>query len=200
MNLKSMIPFLDEEELHELCQKVSLSPTGEYQGVTMMSLLPFVEEEDVDRMMLAALKQNKPVDSFYPFASEKGLHQLVDQFLAGSPLENPIRLLPFLEEEDLQRIAEKIAKESGSYQGLRWSSLLPFMDEGSIDELFLLALQKEDARISVIVPFASDAALHQAVRLYLQGAIKEESMNAIYSFLDDEDLHLLFKAALHEAL
>ena len=83
MNLKSMIPFIDEEELHELCQKVSLSPIGEYQGVTMSSLLPFVEEEDVDQMMLAALSQGKTIDSFYPFAGEKGLHDVADRFIAG---------------------------------------------------------------------------------------------------------------------
>jgi len=189
-----MIPFLDEEELHELCQKVSLSPTGEHQGITMNNLLPFVEEEDVDQMMLAALSQGKTIDSFYPFAGEKGLHDVTDRFIAGTPLENPLHLLPFLEEEDIQRVASKIAKEAGSYQGLHWSSLLPFMDEGSVDQLFLQSLQKDDAEIAAIVPFVSERALHQTVQLYLQGQVKEENMTAIYSFLDDEDLHILFKA------
>ena len=50
-----MIPFLDEEELKQLAQKVAESPDGNYQGVTYSNLLPFLDEDDVDMVFPTAI-------------------------------------------------------------------------------------------------------------------------------------------------
>jgi hypothetical protein len=196
MNLKSMIPFLEEEELKELCDKIAASPEGEYQGVRMKNLLPFLEEEEVDRTMLVSFQNNQSIEDFLPFASENGIHQVVVAFLGGTPLKNPKRLFVFLDESDAALVANKLASSEEAASGLHWNDLLPFMSDSGIDALFYQALQEEKPTIKTLLPFVSENALHQAVEMYLKGELKESAMDAIYPYLEDEDLHALFKAAL----
>ncbi len=57
MNLKHMLPFLDDEELSDLAKKIAESADGVYQqGVTLKHLRPFVDDEDVDQMMVEGFK------------------------------------------------------------------------------------------------------------------------------------------------
>lgn len=191
-----MIPFLEEGELHQLAMKVAQAPEGNYQGVTLKDLLPFLEEEDVDALMLGAIQRGEDISSCLPFASEEGLSKLIDSFLQGAPLKNPKRYLPFLEEEDVSKIAVKVVENGGEYQGLTLANLLPFLDDDEIDDLFLQALKKGDIHISEMAPFVSEEALHKAVMMFVQGEIDEHSIDAIYPYLEDEDIHVLFTQAM----
>jgi hypothetical protein len=155
-----------------------------------------MEEKDVDALMLEYAAKNAPLAPFYPFSSSAGLSQLTDLFVGGTLLQNPKSLLPFLEEEDVAKIAKKVAENQGIYQGLTLETLLPFLADDMIDVLFLKACQSQDPKVKTYAAFASDNALHQVVQDYQDGKVTEVVINSLYPFFDDEDIKAVFQKAM----
>jgi len=199
MNLKHMLPFLDDEELADLAKKIAESPEGVYQGITMKEILPFVDEDDVDQMMLEGYKKGQDVHSCYPFASDEGLSRLVNEALKDdAPDIDFLKLIPFIEDEDIQRICEKILAKGGSFKGLAMDNLLPFMDDEQVDHAFLLKLKNHDPGAKNYAPFVSDEAYHELAEEYVRGELQGVDLDAFYPFMDEEDIRLIFRAALNE--
>jgi hypothetical protein len=196
MDIHSMLPFLSAPELLLLGRRILASPAQEYENVTLTAVLPFMEEKDVDALMLEYAAKNAPLAPFYPFSSSAGLSQLTDLFVGGTLLQNPKSLLPFLEDEDVAKIAKKVAENQGVYQGLTLETLLPFLADDMIDVLFLKACQSQDPKVKTYAAFASDNALHQVVQDYQDGKVTEAVINSLYPFFDDEDIKAIFKKAI----
>jgi hypothetical protein len=197
MNLKKMLPFLEDDELKELAERLIESPDGTYEGVSMKEVLPFMEDEEVDKMLVSAYQKGQLVSSFLPFASDGGLSKLVAAILAD-PEEPKISLrslLPFLEEEDLQKLGDKILASDGHYGDLSYATLLPYMDDEDIDEVFLQMATSGDPAAKSLAPFASEEAFHELVARYLAGSLADFDFDAYYPFMDDDDIRSLFHKA-----
>jgi hypothetical protein len=197
MNIKSMIPFLDEDELHQLAQKVAESPDGNYQGVTYGNLLPFLDEEDVDLLMISAYSKGQDVRRFYPFASDDGLSKLVDEILKNPNSSLPLKgLLPFLEDGDSRKIFDAVLSHGGSFGGLNASDLLPFMDDDQVDQLFLDQAKHHDPKAKNTAAFASEDAFHELVKEYAAHPEESFDFDAFYPFMDEDDVRAVFQASL----
>jgi hypothetical protein len=197
MKLKTMLPFLEEDELKELAQKVAASPDGNYEGITMGNLLPFLEEEDVDAMMLAAYQKKTSPAICYPFASEEGLSKLLKMVLDADDEEfDLLPLFPFLEDEDLEALASKIIAKGHPFGRVSFESLLPFLDDDKIDQAFLSRLKAHDPEANKMAPFVSDHCFHELVKEYAAGTLQDVDWDTYYPYLDSKDLHLLFEAEM----
>lgn len=197
MKLKHMLPFLDDEELKALAEKVAASPDGVYQEITMEDLLPFLEDEDIDKMMLAAYQRGSSPATCYPFASDKGLSRLLKTVLErDDETFNLLPLLPFLSDEDLALISQKITAKGHPFGHISLDHLLPFMDDDAVDQAFLSKVKNHDPSAKNVAPFVSDECFHQLVKDYASGKINEVDWDGYYLYLDDDDLHLLFKTEL----
>jgi hypothetical protein len=199
MNLKHALPFLEDDELESLAKKVAESPTGVYQGVSFTDLLPFVDEEDVDRLMIEGYKKGTDIHRCYPFASDEGLSSLVQEALKeGAPEIDLRKMLAFLEDEDLNRIGQKILAKGGRFDGLSFEDLLPFLDEDVVDEAFLQKVKAHDPSAKNYAPFVSDDAYHKLARAFADGELKDIDLDSFYPFMDEEDVRLIFKTILAE--
>ena len=197
MKLKTMLPFLDDDELKALVKKIIASPDGVYQEISMENLLPFLEDEDVDEVMLAAYRRGDSPSACYPFASDEGLSKLLKLVLDSDDEEfNLLCLLPFLTDDDLAMIAQIIIAKGRSFGKISLEYLLPFMDDAAVDQVFLLKVKNHDSSAKKIVPFVSDECFHELVKDYASGKMNEIDWDAYYPYLDDEDLHLLFQTEL----
>jgi len=197
MNLKSALPFLDDDELSDLAMKIAGSPDEVYQGVTLNDLLPFVDDEDVDRMMVEGFKKGNDVSRCYPFASDEGLSALVKEALKDdAPAIDLRRMLPFLEDDDIALISQKILAKGGSFDGLNIDGLLPFLDDDAVDEIFLKKVNARDPEAKKYAPFVSDDAYHKLALEFVAGALEDVDLDSYYPFMDEEDIRLIFKTVL----
>jgi hypothetical protein len=197
MDFKKMLPFLEEEELKELVAKLEESPDGTYQGITMKQVLPFLEDEDVDQMIASAYEKGLAITSFLPYASEEGLTHLVEKIIAtpGDPKVSLRPFLPFLENEALVKLADQLLLCDGSYGDLTYATLLPYMEDETIDKSFLAMASSGDPMAKKLAPYASDDAFHELVKRYVDGSLPDFDIDSFYPYMDDDDIRTLFHKA-----
>ncbi len=107
MNVIKMLPFLETEDLDELVEQiVKKEITNEH--ITIYAIIPFLENRQVDKLFECSLKGE------------------IDVCPAG--------FLPFVEDEKIKDIAQRIDK--GEITTLSMETLMPFMDNGTIREFF----------------------------------------------------------------
>lgn len=112
MNIKIMLPFLDEDDLEELANKILDSEENEFKGVTIGEVLPFLDDDVVDKMFFKAILNNKDYIKFLPFVSEKALHTLVVKYFNGEIKNIDIdKIYPFLNEDDIKYIFRKFMEK-----------------------------------------------------------------------------------------
>jgi hypothetical protein len=195
-NYAKMLPFLDDDEIEELAEKISDSPTGELNGLKIQSLLPFIDDDDVvGKIYLKYLEKGRLDDAkkMLPFLDDDFIDQAVKEFIDGTIPNLDIKsMLPFMDDDTVEELAKKItANGGGSYNGISYDSLLPFLDEDVVGEEFAEALE-EGRDISMFLPFVDDDYLTKAVDSYIAGNDNID-IDKIYPFLDDDDLKRLFK-------
>jgi hypothetical protein len=199
MNIKKMLPFLDDDDIKELAEKISASPDDTYQGLTLSQVLPFMDDDDVDDLFQERIKENKPVSFMMPFISDDAISAGVTAFLAGQGASFPIKkALPFMDDDDISRIAKKCTENGGSYQGIAFNELLPFLDDDDIDDEFRARVKnKQDYK--ALLPFVDDDVLSDVVDDYVKGQCEGLDMDDIYPFLDDDDIRKLFKFEMNKS-
>jgi len=199
MNIKNMLPFLDEEEVDRLAMKIAVSPTGEFQGMILKEILPFASEEGVDKAMIHAAQNGKDVSSCFPFASEEGLSDLVRLAVSGEMQGVSLKaLLPFVDDDTLKALAQKVIASNGDFQGITLASLFPFMDDDDVDRAFVAQVEKGDPSASSLAPFASEDAFHYLVKEYLSGKLEHFDLDAFYPFMDEDDLKTIFNKVIDD--
>jgi hypothetical protein len=194
MELIKMIPFLEEEELKELAQKISESPDGVFEGVCAADILPFLDDEDVGAMMIAASEKGERIAEFLPFVDEDSFTPLINAFAEGKPIKELEEALPFMEEEQVDALADVVIKNGGSYNGITLEQLMPFISDERQDKAFLEYARANDPQASAYAPYASDDALHELAEEYLNGKIPDLDVSPYYQYFDEDDLRLIFKA------
>lgn len=113
INILEMLPFLDDEEIHQIYLKI-LEKDPDYQVLNITSLLPFLDDDDVDKLLIQAVKDpNLGVHytSIAPFASDEALKALVDEYVSGNLMDVHMNhLYPFLNSKDIKRLFEYYLK------------------------------------------------------------------------------------------
>ena len=153
------------------------------------------EDEKKSKKKDKSKKRDKLVE-MAPFLDNESLHELVVEFLDGDLETEMDEFLPFLDGRDIALLVNKF-KEAGvnEFKGLHLEELFPFADEIYIDELFLEKFLHGSIDESLI-PFVSDKCWHELVVKYCEDEESELDIDALYPFLDKEDLNLLFKTYL----
>ncbi len=113
MNIKIMLPFLDEDDLEQLANKILDSEGNEFKGVTICEVLPFLDDDVVDKMFFKAILNNKKdYIKFLPFVSEEALHTLVVKYFNEEIKNIDIDVIyPFLNEDDIKYIFRKFMEK-----------------------------------------------------------------------------------------
>lgn len=119
--LIALAPFLDDEYLDELAEKISMNDLSQ-----LTELAPFLSDETLTKI---ALHYEGPVDDLVelaPFLEEEALDALVEKQLAkgNCNVEKLIGLCPFLDEQTVRKIADYCMR-SKNYSVL--SGIAPFM-------------------------------------------------------------------------
>lgn len=79
-SLKRLIPFLNDEELNDLLNKVLTSENHVYQDITLKNILPYLNEEDLDQIFVNKLKVGEDIKNFLPFVSQQTLKNIVELY------------------------------------------------------------------------------------------------------------------------
>ena len=111
--LKKLIPFLNEDDLKDLLNKVLSSIDEIYQDIKLKDLLPFLNDENIDNLFVERLRENKDIDSFLPFVSKQTLKNIVELY-CNDRLNYEIDILKlklYLDEDEISKIYKKLTKE-----------------------------------------------------------------------------------------
>jgi hypothetical protein len=79
---------------------------AEFKNVNVVAIMPFLEEEDCDKIFLKKLQDNDDVTiELINFVSEECLSYLVDAYINGKfPNLNVDKLYPFLDGDDVKKL------------------------------------------------------------------------------------------------
>ena len=108
-NLSNLLPFLEEEELHEIVLSiVNDEKNNIYKNLDLEELFPFLNEEDTELLFIKGISSPNskinPVE-LAPFVSEKALTVFVDEYLKGNYQDVDIdELYPFMKSSDIKRL------------------------------------------------------------------------------------------------
>ncbi len=143
MNLISMIPFLDEEELNELMNKIISSGKDEYNGISIYVLLPFLTKNSLNELMEKIIKNevNFNYQALLPFLEREEIEKMF--FEAVTNKKDFVSYLPFLSEETYHEIALKYCHEEIE---LPIELVYPFMNESDIKMIFKYVLSKDNGQ------------------------------------------------------
>lgn len=112
--LVQMLPFMDDETIHELVEKI-INEDG-FEGFELGMVLPFLDSDDATKLFKKALSGSNPKINpimIAPFVDSDALSFVVDEYIAGNIPESQLdALYPFLEEADLKRLFKHIISES----------------------------------------------------------------------------------------
>lgn len=114
--LMQILPFLDDEDVHEIVEDILSDPT-KYDGLNLSCVMPFLDEKDCDALFLKiALDADKKYEhslvSLAPFVSEECLSKLVDKFVSGELQDVDMDgLYPFLSSKDVKRLFKYIVSK-----------------------------------------------------------------------------------------
>ncbi len=98
-----------------------------------------------------------------------------------------LSLAPFMDEDDLKEIAEKIAGQKGKLSCIE--ALAPFMDERDLGEL-VKGGEYSIKEIAALAPFMDEGDIADAARLYFQKNpdAPAKGLEALAPFMDEDDL------------
>ena len=108
--LAKILPFLDEESIHELVEKI-LNDDESTKDLDLVKIFPFLTSEDAGKVLVRALKDgntNVNIERLAPFVSKEALREVVDMYINGE-LDDSITfesLLPFLDNDSIKKIFE----------------------------------------------------------------------------------------------
>lgn len=109
--LAKMLPYMKEEEIHEIAEGV-IAGDEAFKDIELASLLPFMSETDCRVLFeksLAANDENPGADDIYlqcvPFVGEEALAKLVDRYVEGNYHDIKMDdIYPYLASRDVKRI------------------------------------------------------------------------------------------------
>ena len=113
-----MLPFLDQEDLDELVEKIL---SGEVKGVKMAMLYPFLNRESLEKLIDALIKENKVKELKHslPFISKSKVNEIYEAIQAGTLTGfNEHSILPFLGKDKIKEMFNKFVKEAAENEDI----------------------------------------------------------------------------------
>ncbi|AIO19283.1 hypothetical protein KQ51_01407 [Candidatus Izimaplasma bacterium HR1] len=111
MKLLNLLPFMDDEDIKELVNKIK---TKEVKGVKLVHLYPFLESNEVDELVDEIVKDGNKKDLYtaLPFMSRQRLNKLYEEVKEGK-VEGfkEQALLPFLGQSKIKELVEAAIKK-----------------------------------------------------------------------------------------
>ena len=168
-SLAAIAPFLDEDMLDELVEKLEpVTHLGE-----LAAIAPFLSEDALDRIAERAVVGNARISelsSIAPFLSEDAIDKIALRALDQQVSVGEIAAIaPFLSEEAVGKVALKALKNGGSASEL--AAIAPFMDEDALDRIVKTALRegKSISELTGLFPFLSRDTLRSVMEAALNG-------------------------------
>lgn len=195
IRMKNMLPFLSDKELEELIKKVQESETGEFQGVSLGCVAPFLEEERANALFLAEIEKDGAFIALAPFVSDSLWPAIVEKYLAGNLKINLVPLIPFMDDGMIDELFAKVC--DGALTSLDLRSILPFVKEDKVEEQFLARLQNGQ-EVTPFLPFVPASCLHHLAEAYCGGKAEIE-IDKLYPYMSEADIRMIFHYAIKEA-
>jgi len=157
--LSKIIPFLDEELLEEICDKVQVVSLKELAGIA-----PFLDEDTLDKMIMTSGANDwEGVLALAPYLGEHTLDTLALRCLSNADGHDLSELAPFLSEETLSKIAVTLEPDSKTL-----TSLAPFLNEDALDILVEKRLESGDTTgLSNLYPYLSGDTMRKILKYLL---------------------------------
>ena len=134
IDLKKMIPFLEDEQLGLLVDKILESEDGIFKGVTIKDLLPFLDDELIVKAFKKDLERNKDITIYLPFLDDDYYDEIVRKMLEENKIDDRFyTYLPFLSEEILSNIVEYYLNNDIE---LDLNRIYPFLSDEDIRKMF----------------------------------------------------------------
>ena len=107
-----MLPFLDEEDLDELVEKIL---NGEAKGIRIVTLYPFLSRTSLDKLVDKLIKEgkSKELNGALPFMSKEKINEIYDAVKEGK-LEgiDEMFLMPFLGKNKIKEMFNDLVKKA----------------------------------------------------------------------------------------
>ena len=110
-----------------------------------------------------------------------------------------VKFLPFMDEEDVHEIVDKILLDDPDFKGVNVVAIMPFLDDEDCDKIFLKKLQEDDDVALELINFVSEECLSYLVDAYINGKYPDLDVDKLYPFLDGDDVKKLFYFELKKA-
>jgi len=110
-----MLPFLEEEDLDELVEKIL---SGEVKGIKLVMLYPFLSEKALEKLVDHLIKENKgkELNRALPFISRDKVNEIYDAVVAGTVTDiKEHYLMPFLGKAKIKDMFNKLVKEAKDF-------------------------------------------------------------------------------------
>lgn len=126
-DLDNTLPLLKPSQVETIVRDSDLLKSQRHH-VHITALLPYLDEDDVQKLAFKALEEGKSVKKYLPFMSRKDVEALAD---AAFEKEESVKVfLPFIDEDHVSRFAAKTLEKDGSI-----NAFLPFMNSHDIRNL-----------------------------------------------------------------
>lgn len=112
-----------------------------------------------------------------------------------SEKERFLRMLPFLDREDISELVDGIIAGECELP-VSETAIYPFAGDSDLDRLFLHKLSKGDKKIAALAPFVPNETLSKGVDMVLEGKYKLSLFDSLYPFLARKDIKRLFSYAM----
>lgn len=100
--ISALLPFLDSECIEELMNKCKNA------GECIALFLPFLSCEKIDELAEETNAKGESFEMFLPFMSQEKIKELAYEAFYKSGIKGASPYLPFMEKDDLKRLAEKL--------------------------------------------------------------------------------------------
>jgi hypothetical protein len=109
-----------------------------------------------------------------------------------------VRMLPFLEDEELKELVDAILNNELEENSISVMEIVPFLEEEDTNRLFQAAIEEKiDVNPVVFFPFLEKEVIDQVIEKIQSGEITTISIDSITPFLDDNQIKKIFKNLLN---
>ncbi len=108
------------------------------------------------------------------------------------------KVLPYMDEDDIHEVALRILKDDPEFEGLDLEVVMPFMDDEDIDAIFMKMINDGKEINLKLVHFVDSKCLSKLVDLYVQGKYQDLDVDALYPYLDKNDIKRIFYYELNK--
>jgi len=109
-----------------------------------------------------------------------------------------VRILPFMDNEEIKELANQIINEE--VKGVRLVLLFPFLSNSDLDEIVDVLIEKKDGKqLQHAIPFASRETVDKIYKAVQAGDIKGIKESFLFPFLGKDQLKSMFKIFVEQA-